>query len=232
MSEVQPSDHPSNRRERLAAARREQILLAAAQLFASKGFHRATTKEIAEAADVAEGTLYNYFEDKNDMLLGILEQMDEVQKLDASPAEASTEEPRSFLLSMLQQRKSFLGENSLLLEAVLSEILADDELSRQYRQQVLEPSLARLEKYLQTRIDQGQIRPTNVRLLARVLSGMTFGLFLLQTLDDPVVQSEWDELSEITASMIFDGIMTPEHKRHSKGAAGAKPHASTAAQHA
>ncbi len=47
------------RRERRIAARKEQILDAAAQVFAAKGFHRATTKEIAEAADVSEGTIYN-----------------------------------------------------------------------------------------------------------------------------------------------------------------------------
>ena len=45
-------------------ARRTQILMGAAQVFAKKGFHKATTKEIAQAAGVAEGTIYNYFKNK------------------------------------------------------------------------------------------------------------------------------------------------------------------------
>ena len=63
MNEIQSS----TRRERQIAARREQIIQAAAGLFSSKGFHRTTTRDIAEAAEVSEGTLYNYFEDKDDL---------------------------------------------------------------------------------------------------------------------------------------------------------------------
>ena len=57
-------DLSTSRRERRIANRRTLILEAAARLFAEKGFHRTTTRDIAEAADVSEGTLYNYFENK------------------------------------------------------------------------------------------------------------------------------------------------------------------------
>ena len=50
-------------RDLLVAARREQILGAATRVFADKGFSRATTREVARAAGVSEGTIYNYFED-------------------------------------------------------------------------------------------------------------------------------------------------------------------------
>jgi AcrR family transcriptional regulator len=56
------------RRERRIAARKRQILQAAAQVFAEKGFNGATTREIADIADVAEGTIYNYFDSKEDLL--------------------------------------------------------------------------------------------------------------------------------------------------------------------
>ena len=73
---AQPNGRPA-RRERQMAARLEQILDAAAHLFAERGFHRTTTKDIAQAADVAEGTLYNYFETKNDLLFAILYRLSE-----------------------------------------------------------------------------------------------------------------------------------------------------------
>ena len=62
------SSQPKNRRERRIAARQEQILEAAAIVFSTKGYERATTREIAEAADVSEGTLYNYFDNKIELL--------------------------------------------------------------------------------------------------------------------------------------------------------------------
>jgi AcrR family transcriptional regulator len=48
---------------------RKAILRAALQLFAEKGFYQTTTKAIARKAGIAEGTLFNYFETKEDLAL-------------------------------------------------------------------------------------------------------------------------------------------------------------------
>ena len=61
--------------QQLIAARRNQILDAAARVFAEKGFHLATTKDIAKQAGISEGTIYNYFDNKMALLFGILERM-------------------------------------------------------------------------------------------------------------------------------------------------------------
>jgi AcrR family transcriptional regulator len=56
---------------RRPAQRPAEILDAAAQVFARRGYDRATTKEIAAAAGVSEGTLYRYFENKKGILLAL-----------------------------------------------------------------------------------------------------------------------------------------------------------------
>ncbi len=43
----------------LATARRTQILDAAITVFSEKGFHRATIKEMARVAGIADGTIYS-----------------------------------------------------------------------------------------------------------------------------------------------------------------------------
>jgi AcrR family transcriptional regulator len=53
-----------NRKE----VKRSLILHKALDLFATKGFHSATTAEIAKAAGIAKGTLFNYFESKEHLL--------------------------------------------------------------------------------------------------------------------------------------------------------------------
>jgi TetR/AcrR family transcriptional regulator, fatty acid metabolism regulator protein len=50
-------------------ARRRQILAAAIRIFAEHGFFASRTRDIAAAAGVAEGTIYLYFEGKDDLLL-------------------------------------------------------------------------------------------------------------------------------------------------------------------
>lgn len=54
--------------ESLIEKRRTQMIQAAVQLFKEKGFHRTTTREIAQAAGFSIGTLYEYIRTKEDIL--------------------------------------------------------------------------------------------------------------------------------------------------------------------
>lgn len=57
------------RRAERKAALRDRITVAALDLFQSKGFDATTTRQIARRARVAEGTIFNYFETKEDIAL-------------------------------------------------------------------------------------------------------------------------------------------------------------------
>ncbi len=61
--ETLPVDNNENKEAR--------ILKAAVQVFSNKGYNTATISEIASAANVAEGTIYRYFDNKRDMLFSI-----------------------------------------------------------------------------------------------------------------------------------------------------------------
>lgn len=65
---------PRGRRERNKAATRQRIVAAALHLFETKGFDETTTKAIARRAKVAEGTVFNYFDTKDDIALFFFEQ--------------------------------------------------------------------------------------------------------------------------------------------------------------
>src|SRR5439155_10996650 len=52
--------------------RRQQIIEAALKVFSTKGFHKATNKDIAQAAGgISPGLIYWYFKDKQDLFLSI-----------------------------------------------------------------------------------------------------------------------------------------------------------------
>ena len=59
-------------RARQKALRHERILDAALRLFREAGYDAVRTEDIAAAADVSVGTLYNYFENKGDLLLALV----------------------------------------------------------------------------------------------------------------------------------------------------------------
>ena len=50
-----------------------RIIEAATKVFARKGFYNATIADIAKSAEVAEGTIYLYFKNKDDLLISIFE---------------------------------------------------------------------------------------------------------------------------------------------------------------
>lgn len=58
----------------LAADRRKQILKAAVEVFAERGFHRTRVSDIAKRAGVAYGLIYHYFDSKDDVLNSVFEE--------------------------------------------------------------------------------------------------------------------------------------------------------------
>jgi AcrR family transcriptional regulator len=61
-----------SRRERKKTAARTQILTTAVELFARHGLDSVTVEQIAEAADVGKGTIYNYFKTKEDVVVAFM----------------------------------------------------------------------------------------------------------------------------------------------------------------
>ena len=64
-----------SRKERERLFRRKEIIEASVELFATKGFNSTTLDEIAEAAEFGKGTLYNYFEGKQEIYTAIIEEV-------------------------------------------------------------------------------------------------------------------------------------------------------------
>jgi AcrR family transcriptional regulator len=71
---AQPRTRPRGKRIENKERTRQAILRAALDLFAEKGFYQTTTRAISRKAKIAEGTLFNYFETKEDLALYFFEQ--------------------------------------------------------------------------------------------------------------------------------------------------------------
>src|SRR5919107_1540244 len=65
----------AGRREERKAQNRQKLLEAARKVFAEKGLGEATARDIVRETDLASGTFYNYFTDKEDAFRAVLEEM-------------------------------------------------------------------------------------------------------------------------------------------------------------
>jgi len=198
------------RRQRRIARRRREILAAAARVFASKGFAKATTREIADEADVAEGTLYNYFRGKREMLLALADEME--TPLDAAMIAVSGRDDRAAIVALFEAALAFSETQIPFLRALLSEAWVDDDLLEQFFTARLARVEERLRAYIAERIAAGVFRPFDPALGARIVVGMYLGLML------PIVRGiaplpspeERRALAETLTDLILDGIRARE----------------------
>ncbi|WP_221088600.1 TetR/AcrR family transcriptional regulator [Deinococcus aquaedulcis] len=113
--------------------RRAAILAAAQEAFAQKGFHRTTMRDVARAAGLAEGTLYNHFQNKDALLLGLFDALGEQTRAALDPHALAGADLRTFLRTLLAAPLGALaGENFALFRVIVSEALVRPELGRQF----------------------------------------------------------------------------------------------------
>jgi AcrR family transcriptional regulator len=110
------------------AATRQRILETAQRLFAAEGFERATTRDIARAAGIAAGTLFNYFPSKEALALSLISEgqaqaEDEFSARLARPADdplSLEEELFAHVAAVLRKLKPYRTYLAAVLETVLS----------------------------------------------------------------------------------------------------------------
>jgi AcrR family transcriptional regulator len=106
------------------AATRQRILDTAKQLFADRGYDATATRDIARAAGIASGTLFNYFPTKEAivacLVMEAVTRAGEQPRRDGDRAESVEEALFSLIATTLRQLKPLRKHLPILLETSLS----------------------------------------------------------------------------------------------------------------
>ena len=206
--------HPQRetRRQRRISRRKKEILDAAARVFAEKGYANATTREIAEAADLAEGTLYNYYGGKREILLAILDETQAV--IDAMFERAGTLETREDAVALVEQGYTLLLDALPFVRTLIAEAWLDNTIL-----EVLSAGLQRLgervQHFVELRIYANQFRPIDPALATRMVLAM-FVIPILPILRgvSPIPSAqERRNLAQNVIDLFIDGIRVRQEER-------------------
>ncbi|HEY6686682.1 MAG TPA: TetR/AcrR family transcriptional regulator [Propionibacteriaceae bacterium] len=128
---------PSNRPTRLPRdQRRIQLLDAASEVFASKGYHAAAMDEIADAAGVSKPVLYQHFPSKLDLYLALLDQSCERLAEVVEEALASTEDNADRVIATVAAFYEFVSSESGDFRFIFESDLTGDRAVQQRLSQV------------------------------------------------------------------------------------------------
>ncbi|GAB4556632.1 MAG: TetR/AcrR family transcriptional regulator [Anaerolineae bacterium] len=187
--------------------RTSQILDAAAHVFALKGFHGATIREIAAEAGVAEGTIYNYFANKESLLLAMIDRLAEIQQL-SHLLEVTDDPPEVVLPQVLRDRFELLQRRRQIVQAVLPEVMARRELRERFITHLIQATAEPIQHYLQRQVDSGRLRPVNPQLAARMLQALIMGFVVAEiTLGDASGPLQDKLLPDAVSQVLLHGLL-------------------------
>lgn len=115
--------------------KKELIINAAIKVFADKGFYTANVADVAKEAGVADGTIYLYFKNKDDLLISLFETKMEEILLRFSSLLDSTRNAEEKLRQFIHLYFQMIEEDQNLAEVFQVELRQSDKFLKDYHNQ-------------------------------------------------------------------------------------------------
>ncbi len=183
-------------------AKKRRILDAAARVFARKGFYNTRISEIAEAAGVADGTIYIYFEGKDELLINIFEEQMEFIIKRFREKLATTHDPEERMKVFVEEHFKLAEEFPDHAGVITIELRQSNKFMKEYRNEKFKEYLSLIEDIIEYGKLRGRIpKDLNTVFTARAVFGLLDELTLMWSLAksrpsiDELVSSAWGLIS-------------------------------------
>ncbi len=176
----------TSRIERKKSAIRERIISEGIRLFARDGIERVTVEQIAEAADVGKGTIYNYFDTKESIIVAFMVQVEAKVQESTAQLIRSRKSPVAILTAFVMQQFEMKQRHYEFVKVFLGQMFTKRDQFLPYlvdMQKAIDPPLQTLFEGLQQR---GAIRrDIAVADLVNVFKTVQLGMTALWAIEGP-----------------------------------------------
>ncbi|HUO16240.1 MAG TPA: TetR/AcrR family transcriptional regulator [Verrucomicrobiae bacterium] len=145
------------RRERRRAETREKLYRAAMELFAERGFFDTSTEAITEAADVGQGTFFNYFPTKQHVLMVLSEKQIGKVNQALEEAQAGGRSAHDVLQRLIHAIAEEPTKSAPLTRSLLATFVTSDDV-RQFTGETMARGRKTLAKIIKLGQERGEIR--------------------------------------------------------------------------
>jgi AcrR family transcriptional regulator len=206
------SHSPTTKKEVVAAFRTREILAAARRLMEQKGADALTMDEIAQAAGVAKGTLYLYFQSKDELVQALLSQVGETIVQDLEAILAKPAPPPEKLRQVATLLLNCVDQESVLFPVYLRELVRSKsgrEPPLSSLQELEERIVALITRIFAEGIARNQFIPADPRLLTFLLKGLGRAVGYYQMTRDQ--KDTIQEALPVVLTLLFSGVvLVPE----------------------
>lgn len=205
------------KRQRRKEARPSEIIEAAIEVFAERGFGAAKLEEVARRAGVSKGTIFVYFATKNDLFRAVARYTLASNLTPVQQAAAELDRPLSDIVRMLLARAANLGESrtSSIGRLLINEARQFPDLARVWHEEVVGKVLGFLGMAIERGQTRGEVRPGDARLYAFSIMGpMLSGVIFRDVFSAAdVALPDLHKLAAQHADVIIHGLLMPATDR-------------------
>ncbi len=186
--------------------KRRRILDAAVSVFAQHGFYNAKVSQIAKEAGVADGTIYLYFKNKEDILIQVfIDAMDEILRRQEE-ALAGITDPSDRLRTFIRVHFASVAESRAMAEVITVELRQSAKFMRNTDMKPFGRYLAMIARIVDDGVRSGAFAESSVpRLIARAVFGAVDELALEWAMSDR--HQSLDEASSHVADLFLSGLV-------------------------
>ena len=173
----------AGKRERTKQANREAILLAAREVFSEIGYGAATVRDIVRRTDLATGTFYNYFPDKESVLRALLDEIAVGARARVREARAAATTLEAFVADGFRAYFAFLAEDPRTVRLISRNA---GTIRTLFDEPALGAGIVELREDLDAGIAAGMLPPHDTGLMAAAMVGAAVEVGLASVTRDPV----------------------------------------------
>lgn len=190
---------------------KKRILQAAQRLFARSGYDGTTTRDLAAAAGVAEGTLFRHFVNKKAILVEVATE-GWVELLTDLLTELSEMGSYKAVAQVMRRRMLNIRDNSDMMRVCFLEAQFHPDLRDRIQLEVIGKMSDVAEAFFETAMEKGVYRKMNPKIVAQVFLGMfAIAGFSQNTIMEPNASpQQMQEMAEGLADIFLNGVLVKD----------------------
>ena len=220
---LRKSDTPSPKRRERRDTRPQEIVAAAFEEFAVKGYAGTRLEDVASRAQVSKGLPYLYFKTKEALFKAVIKSvitahfdvMRDKMETTALSSEAFLKGPfLSFLQELVCSRRAFIAR------LLIAEGHKHPELTEFYYDQVVSRGIATLSRLIERGVERGEFRKTRLSEFPQLLVAPALTAILWRQLFERHHHLDTDGLLATNIELLTDAIRAPGREPVASGTGG------------